>query len=92
MAIRKPLQLLDEVFDFREDEGLIRLHDQRVVILSAAAIIRWTPEPQNPQNSRREAMVLRRRHLEGVARDQQYSPQNLQNHHLDQAPSNCGRT
>jgi len=38
MAIRKPLQLLDEVFDFREDEGLIRLHDQRVVILSAAAM------------------------------------------------------
>ncbi len=34
---RGPVQL-DEVFDFRPDEGLIRLHDQRVVILSAAAM------------------------------------------------------
>lgn len=32
------VQALDEVFDFRPDEGLIRLHDQRVVILSAAAM------------------------------------------------------
>ncbi len=30
--------VLDEVFDFQADEGLIRLHDQRVVILSAAAM------------------------------------------------------
>jgi len=35
---RDRVQLLDEVFDFRPDEGLIRLHDQRVVILSAAAM------------------------------------------------------
>ncbi len=32
------VQALDEVFDFQPDEGLIRLHDQRVVILSAAAM------------------------------------------------------
>ncbi len=30
--------LLEEIFEFRPDEGLIRLHDQRVVILSAAAM------------------------------------------------------
>ncbi|MBP1636466.1 MAG: sigma-54-dependent Fis family transcriptional regulator, partial [Acidobacteria bacterium] len=30
--------MLDEVFEFRPDAGLIRLHDQRVVILSAAAM------------------------------------------------------
>ena len=30
--------LLDEIFEFRPDAGLIRLHDQRVVILSAAAM------------------------------------------------------
>jgi DNA-binding NtrC family response regulator len=35
---RDRVQALDEVFDFRPDEGLIRLHDQRVVILSAAAM------------------------------------------------------
>lgn len=38
MEKREPAQLLDEVFEFRQDEGLIRLHDQRVVILSAAAM------------------------------------------------------
>ncbi|HNV03281.1 MAG TPA: sigma-54-dependent Fis family transcriptional regulator [Vicinamibacterales bacterium] len=31
-------RLLDEVFDFRPGEGLIRLREQRVVILSAAAM------------------------------------------------------
>jgi len=31
-------RLLDEVFDFSPDEGLIRLREQRVVILSAAAM------------------------------------------------------
>jgi DNA-binding NtrC family response regulator len=35
---RERVQALDEVFDFRPDEGLIRLHDQRVVILSATAM------------------------------------------------------
>ncbi len=30
--------LLDEVLDFRPDAGIIRLHDQRVVILSATAM------------------------------------------------------
>ncbi len=35
---RDRVQTLDEVFDFRPDEGLIRLHDQRVVMLSAAAM------------------------------------------------------
>ncbi len=35
---RNRVQALDEVFDFRPDEGLIRLHDQRVVILSATAM------------------------------------------------------
>ena len=35
---RDRVQTLDEVFDFQPDEGLIRLHDQRVVILSAAAM------------------------------------------------------
>ena len=35
---RERVQTLDEVFDFRPDDGLIRLHDQRVVILSAAAM------------------------------------------------------
>jgi DNA-binding NtrC family response regulator len=35
-AARAPL--LDEVFEFQPDAGLIRLHDQRVVILSAAAM------------------------------------------------------
>jgi DNA-binding NtrC family response regulator len=34
---RRELQLT-ELLDFRPDEGLIRLHDQRVVILSAAAM------------------------------------------------------
>ena len=29
---------LAEVLDFRPDKGVIRLHDQRVVILSAAAM------------------------------------------------------
>src|SRR5512134_1989278 len=30
--------LLADVLDFRPDEGIIRLHEQRVVILSAAAM------------------------------------------------------
>jgi Activator of aromatic catabolism len=29
---------LREVLDFRPDKGIIRLHEQRVVILSAAAV------------------------------------------------------
>src|SRR6476469_4090569 len=33
----KPLQLA-ELLDFRPDQGIIRLHEQRVVILSAAAM------------------------------------------------------
>ena len=33
----EPLQLA-ELLDFRPDQGIIRLHDQRVVILSAAAM------------------------------------------------------
>ena len=34
---RKDLHLA-ELLDFRPDQGIIRLHDQRVVILSAAAM------------------------------------------------------
>jgi len=30
--------MLDELLDFRPDAGIIRLHDQRVVILSATAM------------------------------------------------------
>ena len=36
-AGRKDLHLA-ELLDFRPDQGVIRLHDQRVVILSAAAM------------------------------------------------------
>jgi DNA-binding NtrC family response regulator len=35
--VTEPLQLA-ELLDFRPDQGIIRLHDQRVVILSAAAM------------------------------------------------------
>jgi hypothetical protein len=35
---RGSVQTLDEVFEFNPGEGLIRLHDQRVVILSATAL------------------------------------------------------